>query len=69
MKTEYCYEGSCGGYILKEIDEDEEITPCELCDEPATEKVDIDPTNPGRYIADLCAKCAKFEKERMNQLK
>ena len=68
MSYIYCYEGSCGGFPLREIIEDDEPVKCELCDEDATEKVDIDPIiNPGRYIADLCAKCAEFERSQINK--
>ena len=66
----YCFEGSCGGYPLEEIftpDEEDPPVKCELCDNDATCKLDIDPLrNPGRFIADLCEKCYVFENKRIN---
>jgi len=69
MPDRYVTDGYYGGYPLSlDQEPDEEPTPCELCPNEATEKVDIDPLrNPGRYMADLCAKCADFERARINR--
>lgn len=41
---------------------------CELCDDLASEIVDIDPVrNPGRYMARLCKICAEFERARIKK--
>lgn len=46
---------------------EEEPVQCELCEQDATEQVDLDPvTNPGRYMVDLCQGCAGFERRRIN---
>ncbi len=64
----YVYEGSTGGYPLEDDPIIEELETCELCELPATERVDIDPVrNPGRYMAQLCKGCADFERARINR--
>jgi hypothetical protein len=41
-----------------------------LCECDATEKVDISPEDhPGRFMADLCAGCAAFERARVEKEK
>jgi hypothetical protein len=67
MSFRYVYEGSTGGYPLYEYEPEEEPIRCELCEGIATDKVDLDPLNPSRYVADLCKGCADFERARINR--
>lgn len=54
----------------KGVQIEDEIDFCELCDEPATERVDLEPVRwPGRFIAKLCKKCAEFERKRIKTIK
>lgn len=70
MSYIYALEGSSGGYPLASIQEYDEMPKCELCECDATEKVDISPEDhPGRFMADLCAGCAAFERSRVEKEK
>jgi hypothetical protein len=70
--TYIAFDGSMNcnyqGYPADLIDKEDDPVMCELCELEATERVDLDPArNPGRYMVDLCAGCASFEKARINQ--
>jgi hypothetical protein len=54
-------------YLLEDTDFTEPEVKCEICELPATERVDLDPANPGIYLIDLCKGCAMFEKVRINK--